>query len=55
MRFLLADLADGVQYVHFLIPDLVGVEGDGRLHVNHAHELEDMVLYHVTQRARELS
>ena len=42
---------DGVQHVHFLVADLVGVEGDHRLHGHQAEQLQQMILHHVAQRA----
>ena len=42
---------DGVEHVHFLVADLVGIEGDHRLHRHETEQLHQMILHHVAQRA----
>ena len=42
---------DRMEHVHFLVADLVGVEGDHRLHRDEAEQLHQMILHHVAERA----
>src|SRR6202035_5502733 len=42
---------NGVEDFGLLVADLVGVEGDGRLHGGHGEELEKMVGDHVAESA----
>ena len=39
-----------MQDIHLLVADLVGIEGDHRLHRHQAEQLHQMVLHHVAQR-----
>src|SRR6202158_2225600 len=42
---------DGVQDFGLFIADLIGIEGNGRLHRRHGQELEQVVRHHVAQGA----
>ena len=41
----------GVEHVHLLVADLVGLKGDHRLHRDETEQLHEMVLHHVAERA----
>ena len=42
---------DGVEHVHLLVADLVGIEGDHRFHRHETEQLHQVVLHHVAQRS----
>src|SRR5665648_65201 len=42
----------GVEHVHFLVANLIGIERDHRLHRHETKELHQVILHHVAQRSR---
>ena len=45
---------NGVEHVHFLVANLVGVEGDHRFHGHETEQLHQVILHHVAQRTRAI-
>ena len=49
MQVVYRDGADGTQHVHFVGADLIGVEGNRRLHGDQRKDLQQVVLDHIAQ------
>src|ERR1700675_377806 len=43
---------NGMEHIHFLVANLIGIEGNHWFHGHETQELHQVILHHVTQRPR---